>query len=154
MLFSVNAQIIWKITSDLGITSGMVRTSSFFLYLLSRRDIKGILLYDKFQKKPLHPWLNQASHPPHSFFHWWLAYFWKARIESADISKPLKTLQNFCTSISVSGLWLWDIFQGFMPNQMLLSLTGFCHFKLLRKTTDIFSFLKEVTKNHSSSCLK
>lgn len=144
MLFSVNAQIVLKMTSDLGITPGVGRRPPFLLCLFLCWDVK-----EKNQNNPLHPWLNQASHSPHSFFHWWLTYFWKGRTECADITMPLKTLQNFCTSISVSGLRLWDIFQGFMPNKMLLSLTRFCHFKLLRKTTEcVFSFLKEVTKNH------
>jgi len=36
-----------------------------------------------------------------------------------------------------------------MPNKMLLSLTRFCHFKLLKKTIEyVFSFLKAVAKNH------
>lgn len=37
-------QIVWKITSDLGITPRMVRTPPFFLCLLPGWDVKGILL--------------------------------------------------------------------------------------------------------------
>lgn len=145
---SVNTQIVWKITSDLGVTTEMGKRSPFLLYLLPGWDVKRILVWKKLQKKLLHCWSNLYSHQPH-FFHWWLIYFWKERIEYADITKPLKTLQNFCTSISVSGLQLWDNFQDFMPNKMFLSLTRFCHFKSLRKTEKcVFSFYKEATKNH------
>lgn len=90
MLFSVNAQIVLKMTSDLGITPGVGRRPPFLLCLFLCWDVK-----EKNQNNPLHPWLNQASHSPHSSFHWWLTYFWKGRTECADITCHSKHYRIF-----------------------------------------------------------